>query len=357
MDFTNILLRWYEKNGRSLPWRGSGDPYVIWISEIILQQTRIDQGMPYFKRFLEQFPDVHALARADEDTVLRAWQGLGYYSRARNLHHTAREISLARGGRFPKSSKEWQALKGVGHYTAAAIASFVYNEAVPALDGNGYRLLARFYGLSHNIDTSAGKKAFFQLAEEILPRQRPADFNQALMDFGSTVCKPVKPLCADCVFKAGCVAFVEKKVAGLPVRKPRRQLKDRFFNYFLIETNVNEAGPVFFVQKRNNQDIWKNMYEFPLLETNTEVPEPEIFASVWWQAHFAGKTALHVNGKAARHSHLLTHQRIHARLFRLRIAPGDAHVLKQHYQLVNRSDFEGYAKPRLIEILLEKINA
>ncbi|MDR2802218.1 MAG: A/G-specific adenine glycosylase, partial [Prevotellaceae bacterium] len=197
MDFTAELLEWYRVHRRYLPWKQTGDPYKIWLSEIILQQTRVEQGEPYYRQFTERFPTVQALAAAPLDEVLRLWQGLGYYSRARHLHHTAQQIVAEHGGRFPRSREALLKLKGIGPYTAAAIASFAFKEAVPAIDGNGYRILSRVFGIEEPADTDAGKKLFAEIAAELIPAAHPDDFNQALMDFGSLVCTP-RPLCAGC---------------------------------------------------------------------------------------------------------------------------------------------------------------
>ncbi len=352
MDFSSRLLSWYGQNGRSLPWRGSKDPYQIWISEVILQQTRVEQGQGYFNRFMEAFPDVHTLAAASEDRVMRLWQGLGYYSRARHLHQSARYIADHHGGTFPQTSAGWLRLKGVGHYTAAAIASIAFNEAVPALDGNGLRILARLFAFDESIDGARGKSVLYELARRILPADRPGDFNQAMMDFGSVVCKPVRPRCITCIFHSDCAALRKNAVQDYPVRKTKKPVKTRFFNYFFLYFQEDGEEMEFFVSRRTGNDIWRHMYEFPLLETSTEMTTHELFA------HHAVKRLL--NNKPLLNSvyqvkHRLTHQLIVARFFPIRLSRTEKDRLTGTCQRVNREAFEGMAKPKLIERFCDQV--
>ena len=229
MTFATTLLQWFRENGRALPWRETRDPYAIWLSEIILQQTRIDQGLPYWERFMRHWPTVNALAAASEDEVLREWQGLGYYSRARNLHAAAKQVS-ALGG-FPADIKGLLSLKGIGDYTAAAIGSFAFGLPAAVVDGNVYRVLARHYGISTPINTTEGKKEFQALAQELLPSDQAADFNQALMDFGAIQCTPTKPLCLQCPLQETCVAFRGGRTAELPVKQKTLKVKERHLIY------------------------------------------------------------------------------------------------------------------------------
>ncbi|MEL1255829.1 A/G-specific adenine glycosylase [Flavobacterium sp. DGU38] len=264
MDFHNTLIKWYLQNKRDLPWRKTTDPYQIWLSEIMLQQTRVAQGMPYFFSFTKEFPTVFELANADEEKVLKLWQGLGYYSRARNLHKTAQFIANDLKGVFPPTYKELLKLKGVGEYTAAAIASFSYNEAVPVVDGNVFRVLSRYFDIESDIALPPTKKEFAQLAYELMPKEEPAIFNQAIMEFGALQCVPKSPDCSVCVFNGSCLALKKKKVDVLPVKSKKLKITNRFFNYLVLEDVLGNT----LIQKRTSKGIWHNLYEFPLLETN-----------------------------------------------------------------------------------------
>ncbi len=356
MGFSKRLLLWYDEHCRELPWRNKRDPYVVWVSEIILQQTRIDQGMAYYHRFLEAFPDVYSLASASETAVLRVWQGLGYYSRATNMHHTAKTIVKEHNGIFPGSSKELLSLKGIGAYTAAAIASIVYNEAVPALDGNVYRLLSRLFALNDSINSSKGKNSFRELAEQLISKNRPGDFNQAMMDFGSLVCRPVNPLCEECIFNNKCVAFMQNKVKQYPVRNEKRTMRHRFFNYFFIEYNDPGKMQVFYARQRKGDDIWKHLYELPLFETDTAMPQQDIFVHPWWKTLFPDNKGYSVSGVASEKKHQLSHQLIHARLFSVRVtSPLIRKKLDQLFMTVDAESFEAMPKPRLLEHLLHDV--
>ncbi len=266
MKFSNSLIQWYLQNKRDLPWRNNSNPYTIWLSEIILQQTRVAQGLPYFLRFTNAFPDVFVLANATEEEVLKLWQGLGYYSRARNLHQTAKKIAFEFNGKFPKSYIELLKLKGIGEYTAAAIASFAYNEDVPVVDGNVFRVLARYFDIDTDIASSAAKKEFTQLAKELLPTGKANIFNQAIMEFGALQCVPKNPDCGNCIFNTSCLALKNKKVSQLPVKLKKLKVKHRFFNYLVFSDSTNKT----IVRKRTEKGIWHNLYEFPLLETEKD---------------------------------------------------------------------------------------
>ncbi|MFN8308835.1 MAG: A/G-specific adenine glycosylase [Chitinophagales bacterium] len=261
------MLKWNNTaNLREMPWRGERNPYLIWLSEIILQQTRVEQGRPYFERFREHFPTVKCLAEATEDEVLRLWQGLGYYSRARNLHYTAKHINDSFNGTFPDSYKELLKLKGVGAYTAAAIASFAYNEPVAVVDGNVIRVLSRILGIETPFDSTAGKKEFQALAQQMLHQKDPAKYNQAIMDFGATVCLPKNPMCNLCPFSGNCFANLHDLQQQLPVRSKKTKVRERYFYYLL---DRNEKGVL--VRKRETKDIWQGLYEFPLVEMENAV--------------------------------------------------------------------------------------
>lgn len=266
MNFTKSLIAWYLRHKRDLPWRHTTDPYRIWLSEIMLQQTRVAQGMPYYFAFTEHFPTVFDLANASEEQVLKLWQGLGYYSRARNLHKTAQIVAFEFGGNFPGNYTELLKLKGVGEYTAAAIASFSYDEAVPVVDGNVFRVLSRYFDIETDIANASAKKEFAALAFELMPKNDPAVFNQALMEFGALQCVPKNPDCMACPLQSGCLALKYKKVNQLPVKSKKTKVKNRFLNYLVLSDENGQTA----IQKRTAKGIWHNLYEFPLIETESE---------------------------------------------------------------------------------------
>ncbi|MFN7674776.1 A/G-specific adenine glycosylase [Flavobacterium sp.] len=276
MRFSKTLIQWYLQNKRDLPWRNSTNPYIIWLSEIMLQQTRVAQGLPFFLRFTEAFPTVFDLANASEEQVLKLWQGLGYYSRARNLHKTAKQIAFELKGEFPKTYNDLLQLKGVGEYTAAAIASFAYNENVPVVDGNVFRVLSRYFDIETDIASAGGKKEFTQLASELLPKGKANEFNQAIMEFGALLCVPKNPDCQNCVFNDSCLALQKKKVAQLPVKSKKLKVRHRYFNYLVFSDSNNNT----LIQKRTQKGIWHNLYEFPLLETEIIETEENILALI-----------------------------------------------------------------------------
>lgn len=267
MIFSKTLTHWYSNNKRALPWRETKDPYFIWLSEIILQQTQVAQGLPYYNKFAAEFPTVFHLAKADEETVLKLWQGLGYYSRARNLHATAKYIANHLNGVFPNTYKDLLKLKGVGDYTASAIASFSFNEVQAVLDGNVYRVLARYFGIDSPINASTGTKEFKALAQTLIDKKNPSEYNQAIMEFGAIQCKPQSPDCMVCPFNNGCVAFNENRIGDLPVKIKAAKAKKKYFN-FLVFLDVNENT---ILVKREGKGIWQNLYQFPLIETANNV--------------------------------------------------------------------------------------
>ena len=259
---TDKLLHWYQQNKRDLPWRQTQDPYKIWLSEIILQQTQVAQGLPYYKKFITTYPDVQALAAATEHEILNLWQGLGYYSRARNLHFTAKDIVVNYGGVFPKTYQALLQLKGVGDYTAAAIASFCYNEPVSVLDGNVYRVLARIFGLEIPINSTEGKKIFRMLAQENLDKRQPAVYNQAIMEFGALHCTPKQAKCDSCPLSQECMAYQTGQVSHLPVKLSKIKIKKRYLHYFLVQYK-----DAIILEKRQGKGIWQNLFQLPLIET------------------------------------------------------------------------------------------
>ena len=262
-QFSNTLIMWYLKNKRDLPWRNSRDAYSVWLSEIIMQQTRILQGTSYYLKFIKEFNTVYELASADEEKVLKLWQGLGYYSRARNLHHTAKTIVEKFNGRFPDNYNALISLKGIGDYTASAIASISYNKVNAVVDGNVFRLLSRYFGIETPINSGKGIKEFKTLAELLIDPDRPGDHNQALMEFGALICTPQKPDCLNCVLNDSCYALQNNQVRELPVKLKKLKIKHRYLNYIIPNIQNNHT----IIRQRRNSDIWKHLYEFPLYET------------------------------------------------------------------------------------------
>ena len=338
-EFADKLIGWYEENKRDLPWRDTKDPYRIWISEIILQQTRVAQGYDYFVRFMKRFPDVFTLAEAEEDEVMKYWQGLGYYSRARNLHAAAR--SMAEAGGFPVVYQDVLALKGVGEYTAAAICSFAYDMPYAVVDGNVYRVLSRWMGIDAPIDSTQGKKLFAKVAQELMDKKRPAIYNQAIMDFGALQCTPSSPNCLFCPLSDSCLALAQGKVDALPVKQHKTKVTNRFFNYIYVRT-----GGYTFIRKRTGNDIWKNLYEPLLIETDTDLSENiEVFEQKLLDV--LGKTPWHFLKPVKQGvKHVLSHRIIHANFYEL-VLPEDFGVL-EGYQRVAEEDLYKFAVSNLV---------
>ncbi len=313
MDFSTELKFWYRQNARDLPWRHTTDPYKIWLSEIILQQTRVDQGMSYYYKFTENYPTVFDLAQAPETQILRDWQGLGYYSRARNLHTTAKLIVSDWGGKFPTTYSDLLKLKGVGEYTAAAISSICFREAKPVVDGNVYRVLARVFGESTPIDSTSGKKRFRELAESLLDHSEPDVYNQAIMEFGARQCTPRNPNCPICPLAASCVARKEHKIAVLPVKAGKTKITERWMNYLIIRHKDN-----LYIRQRTANDIWKNLWEFPLLETTTATDPKTLMKSTAWRTLWQ-EIPFELNHVSTEIKHILSHQKIWIRFYELTI--------------------------------------
>ena len=337
--FSEILEKWYGENGRDLPWRATSNPYNIWISEIILQQTRVAQGYDYYCRFVNRFPDVFALAEASEDEVMSYWQGLGYYSRARNLHAAAKTVASL--GAFPTDYKGIRALKGVGDYTAAAIASFAFGLPCAVVDGNVYRVLSRWMGIADPIDTAAGKKLFAALADELLDKAHPALYNQAIMDFGALQCTPASPDCNRCPLADSCVALQQQTIDSLPVKQHKTKTRDRFFIYLYVH-----AGTSSYIRKRPEGDIWCNLYELPLIETDTELKEEELFASPQFLTLFEGQSIQSVRLHKKKTKHVLSHQVIWTDFYEVTLADDDA--LLKGYQRVRVDDLDKFPVSRLL---------
>jgi len=343
MEFYNVLIDWYLQNKRDLPWRNTTNPYHIWLSEIMLQQTRVAQGMPYFYSFTKEFPTVFDLANADEEKVLKLWQGLGYYSRARNLHKTAQYIADDLNGIFPPTYNDLLKLKGVGEYTAAAIASFSYNEAVPVVDGNVFRVLSRYFDIESDIALPATKKEFTELARELMPKDNPAIFNQAIMEFGALQCVPKSPNCMVCVFNDSCLALQKKKVSVLPVKSKKLKVTNRFFNYLVLEDVLGNT----LIQKRTSKGIWHNLYEFPLLET-PEIVDFNYVSKVVRDEIFSQYTINSIEEYSeATLIHKLSHQHLHIQFWKIKIKES---ILNG----VNKEDLKTYPFPIVLYNFIEK---
>ncbi len=311
--FSRGLITWYKTNKRDLPWRNHKDAYKIWLSEIILQQTQVVQGMNYYLKFTQKYPKIGQLAAAKEDEVLKLWQGLGYYSRARNLHAAAKVVNDQYKGIFPSNYEDIKALKGVGDYTAAAISSFAFNLPYAVVDGNVYRVLSRLFGIETPIDSGAGKKQFQQLATELLDKKDPGQHNQAIMEFGSQYCKPANPDCQNCIFNAKCFAFKNARVSELPVKSKKIKVKDRFLNYVVLIDKNNHI----FLNKRVAGDIWQGLYEFLLIESDKEIP-----IAIGTQQLLKHKKIKEIAGAKIKllhtsklYKHILSHQHLYARFY------------------------------------------
>lgn len=305
MGFSKTLLAWYHTNRRDLPWRHTREPYHVWLSEVILQQTRVDQGLAYYYKFLELFPTVHDLASASEDQVLKAWQGLGYYSRARNLHATAKHVVSELDGKFPTSAAELQLLKGVGEYTAAAIASFCYGEVVPVVDGNVLRVVSRFLGIEEPIDKPGGRIQVLEALRQWIPGDAPDLFNQAIMEFGAIHCTPKNAGCDTCVFMHSCEARRLGRVSEFPLKAGKTKVKDFWMNYLVIE-----AKGELLVRRRDGQGIWQGLYDFPSVDGEEQVHVEGAIAT-WMNEHAMG-VPFEVTRVSEEHIHLLSHRRVHA---------------------------------------------
>lgn len=327
MNFSKTILNWYAINGRELPWRQTTNPYAIWLSEVIMQQTRIAQGTAYWERFMKRWPNVHELAKATEDEVLREWQGLGYYSRARNLHKAAQQIVCL--GRFPQTYKDLKQLKGIGEYTAAAISSISFAEPVAVVDGNVYRVLARYFGIDTPIDSAEGKKVFKAMAQEYLPKEAPAAYNQGMMDFGAIQCTPTSPNCEVCPLIDTCFAANNNKVADLPVKAKKTKQRERHFSFIYIRCNGKTA-----IRRRGAGDIWQGLWELPTKELLGNAIE--------------NATLIKKNVK-----HILTHQIIFADFYLLETDTPPS--LPADYIWIKESEIERYALPRLIDLLVKSL--
>ncbi len=346
---SGMLREWYQEHERDLPWRQTKDPYRIWVSEIILQQTRVAQGLDYYKRFIACFPDVKSLAEAEQQDVLKCWQGLGYYSRARNLHEAAKDIMSRYDGIFPEQYKDILTLKGIGEYTAAAIASFVWNRPYPVVDGNVYRVLGRLYAVTTPIDTGEGKKKYRELATLLMPPEHAGMHNQAVMEFGALQCVPQNPDCEQCPLSDNCLGYASGNPQQYPVKQNKTKIRDRYLNYFFIV-----YGSYTYLHRRTGKDIWEGLYEFPVIETAvsvelTELKDEKAFNSLF---HETGEPALSVVTRDVKH--VLSHQILHATFYRVEIHKENAALKK--YLKIPLAALDEYPYPRLIDsFLTEKL--
>lgn len=343
LKLSRILTDWYNINKRSLPWRDTTDPYIIWLSEIILQQTRVDQGYAYFMRFIEQYPTVKDLAEADEESILKLWQGLGYYSRARNLHAAARSIMDKHNGVFPSRYKDVLNLKGVGEYTAAAITSFAYSQPYAVVDGNVYRVLSRIFAIDEPIDSTKGKKLFAELAQELLDGKNPGLHNQAIMEFGALQCVPVSPDCNNCPASGLCLAHANNTVSRYPRKQGKTKTRNRYFHYFDIQ-----QGEYTYIRKRTGKDIWQNLYEFPLIETTAPTDISEIKENALFKDLFEG-TTIELIRLTASTKHILSHQIIYASFYQITLSGN----LPDGYEKIAIEDIDKYPVSRLVHKYLE----
>lgn len=340
MDFYNILETWYLHNKRDLPWRKTLNPYFIWISEIILQQTRIQQGLDYYYKFTKHYPTVTDLANATEDQVLKDWQGLGYYSRARNLHFSAKYITNNLQGEFPNTYKELLKLKGVGDYTASAIASICFNEKTAVVDGNVYRVLSRYFDIEIPINSSKGIKYFKELAQELIKNANPREYNQAIMDFGAMVCKPQNPTCTVCPLENGCLAKATNKIEKLPVKEKKIKIKNRYFNFIVLDDQTHTI-----IEKRTGKGIWENLHQFPLIETSKTVNKEVLQTNSFFNQYSQEKKQLTCYNNTP-WVHKLSHQHLYTQFWILPVKT------IQNNSKIKWSEIEKFAIPKLIHNFL-----
>ena len=347
--FSKLLLQWNAReNDREMPWKGEKDPYLIWLSEIILQQTRVEQGLAYYNRFREKYPAITDLAAAPDDEVMKLWEGLGYYSRCRNLLATARIVAGEYGGQFPSDYPSILSLKGIGPYTAAAISSFAFGLPHAVVDGNVFRVLARVFGVFLPTDSTAGKKFFTALAGQLLDNDNPGPYNQAIMDFGAVICKPAVPLCHKCIFNQHCYAFLRKETANLPVKEKKTKVRKRWFYYLVLE-----AGNRMAIRQRTEKGIWQQLYEFPVIETENETAVAEVLL----QAEEMGiirQDNYKIISVSPMMKQQLSHQLIAGRFIRLQLKEDTTELAVDGGQWIRQNEISRYAFPRFINQYLEE---
>ncbi|QQS51951.1 MAG: A/G-specific adenine glycosylase [Bacteroidota bacterium] len=339
------LIHWFNVNNRDLPWRYTRDPYLIWISEVILQQTRVDQGIGYYHRFISRFPTIKELADADIDEILMLWQGLGYYTRARNLHETAKIVQSKYKGKFPDEVSDLKGLKGIGDYTAAAIASLAFNKPEAMVDGNVYRVLSRYFASEIPIDSTSGKKHFKELAQAVLNTKNPAAHNEALMELGATVCLPANPICTHCPLQLKCMSLAQKNTFSYPVKS--RKLKQRVRYLYFVVMHYKENT---YIEKRQNTDIWKGLYQFPLVESEAQV-QPEEFSDFLQKTIFKTFSAYKIRVISSEFKHILSHQVLQGCFVHVDL---EEEWSKSGSIFVQPADLAKFAMPRLITRYLEQ---
>ena len=340
------LINWYEENHRNLPWRNDPTPYQVWLSEVILQQTRVNQGWDYYLRFVEKWPTVTDLAAASEVEVLKLWQGLGYYSRARNLHHCAQQVVAEYGGKFPADFEKLKQLKGIGDYTAAAIASIAYNLPHAVVDGNVYRVLARLYDIETPININEGQKLFAQLADELLNREQPGLHNQAMMEFGALHCTPKNPNCLLCPLQAQCLAFAHQTVMQRPVKLAKVKVATRYFNYLILKINDSV-----YLHKRSDNDIWKNLYDFPCIESQKPMTVEEVIATEAFTQIIDNKPFTIIKSSPV-FTHKLTHRTLLAQFIEIKLEQELLQIETKGLFLAHETELGSFPIPRLIDLYL-----
>lgn len=350
MSFSKKIIDWYVANKRDLPWRNTSNPYFIWISEVILQQTRVNQGMSYYKDFINIYPNISLLAKASEDKILKVWEGLGYYSRARNMHTAAKQIIKEYEGKFPTSYDSLIKLKGIGEYTAAAIASIAYSKPHAVVDGNVYRVLSRVYNIATPINTSKGKKEFYALANEILDKKNPGIHNQAIMELGAIICTPQKPSCNNCCIQEHCYAYMAGKQDELPVKLKKAGVKKRYFFYFFMHSKNK-----FIIQKRTNKDIWQGLYELPLIETEEALEIEEVILQ-WKKKMRVNKHVFTIKNISPLYTHKLTHQTIYAHFINIEMKELSKLCTENSTIAITNKNIQHYAFPILIINYLNSCN-
>ena len=342
----DTLINWYEENRRDLPWRNNPSPYEVWISEVILQQTRVNQGMDYYLHFTKKWPTVNDLAQASEEEVLKMWQGLGYYSRARNLHHCAKQVVEQYKGEFPSDFEKLKQLKGIGNYTAAAIASIAYNLPHAVVDGNVYRVLSRLFDINTPININEGQKLFAQLADELLNRNQPGLHNQALMEFGALQCTPKNPNCLLCPLQAQCLAFAHQTVMLRPVKLAKTKISTRYFNYLILRINDG-----LYLHKRSDNDIWKNLYDFPCIESQKPMTVEEVIASETFLQLIENNPFTIIKSSPI-FTHKLTHRTILAHFIEIKLEKELLQIQTNDLFLARETELGSFPIPRLIDLYL-----
>lgn len=347
IELQQKLHLWYDDNKRDLPWRHTSDPYRIWISEIMLQQTQVSQGLPYYLRFMERFTTVQELASAEEDEVLKLWQGLGYYSRARNLHAASKQVIKNFNGFFPTSYDDLISLKGVGDYTASAVSSFSAGENRPCIDGNVIRVICRLFGIDIPYDIGEGQKAIRAVAEELLAKNNSATHNQAMMEFGALQCTPKKPSCDTCIFNDKCIALSKHQVQDLPIKSKKTKVQSLFLYYFVFQKDER-----IIIQQRSNSGIWKNLYEFPILESELKLKKAELLDHISSTYNLSTKTQIDFSNT---YTHILSHRKIQATFIHIKVE--DTLPKNDKSQDISLGEMEKFPVSRLIERFWENFNA